>query len=130
MEDDTLDIRLEQDMDPERRANIVRRLPKRFREKVYFQYRDKFDISGREYQEMLAASADEDEKGGVKRQVAGAFDKRVALEKDLPQMVTRAINQTVKWPSTLQSMKGLLTAGPVRSWQYLQEKREKGRMKS
>jgi translocator assembly and maintenance protein 41 len=117
-------------MDPERRANIVRRLPKRFREKVYFQYRDKFDISGREYQEMLAASADEDEKGGVKRQVAGAFDKRVALEKDLPQMVTRAINQTVKWPSTLQSMKGLLTAGPVRSWQYLQEKREKGRMKS
>jgi translocator assembly and maintenance protein 41 len=130
MEDDNLDLKLEQDMDPERRGNIVRRLPKKFREKVYFQYRGKFGISGREYQEMLEAAKDEDAKGGVKKQVGNAFDRRIAGEKDLPQMVTKAINQTVKWPSTVQSAKGVLTAGPARAWRYLQEKREKGREKS
>ncbi|KAF1845409.1 mitochondrial import protein-like protein mmp37 [Cucurbitaria berberidis CBS 394.84] len=124
-----LDLKLSQDMDPERRANMVRRLPKKFREKVYFQYRGKFGISGREYQEMLDLSKDDDAKGILKKQVAGAFDKRIAGEKDLPQMVTKAINQTVKWPSTVQSLKGPLTAGPQRSWRYLQEKREKARMK-
>jgi hypothetical protein len=104
-------------------------LPKRFREKLYFQYRGKFGISGREYQQMLAESKDEATSGITKKQVAGAFDKRIAAETDLPQMVTKAINQTVKWPSTVQSLKGLLSAGPARSWRYLQEKREKGRMK-
>jgi translocator assembly and maintenance protein 41 len=130
MEDDNLDLKLEQDMDPERRGNIVRRLPKKFREKVYFQYRGKFGISGREYQEMLEAAQDEDAKGGLKKQVGGVFDRRIAGEKDLPQMVTKAINQTVKWPSTVQSAKGILTAGPERAWRYLQEKRAKGREKS
>lgn len=107
---------------------MVRRLPKKFREKVYFQYRGKFGISGREYQEMLEQSKDDDGKGGLKKQVAGAFDKRIAAETDLPSMVTKAINQTVKWPSTVQSLKGILTAGS-KSWRYLQEKREKGKMK-
>jgi translocator assembly and maintenance protein 41 len=127
MEDDNVHIKLEQDMDPERRANMVRRLPKKFREKVYFQYRGKFRISGREYQTMLEAATDEDEKGSVKKQIAGEFDKRIARETDLPQMVTKAINQTVKWPSTVQSFKGILSAGPARAWRYFQEKREKGR---
>ncbi|OAK96210.1 mitochondrial import protein mmp37 [Phaeosphaeriaceae sp. SRC1lsM3a] len=130
MEDDNLDLKLEQDMDPERRGNIVRRLPKKFRERVYFQYRGKFGISGREYQEMLESAKDEDAKGGLKKQVAGDFDKRIARENDVPQMVTKAINQTVKWPSSVQSVKGILTAGPERAWRYLQEKREKGREKS
>ena len=129
MEDDKLDLKLEQNLDPERRGNIVRRLPKQFREKVYFQYRDKFDISGQEYNEMLEAAKDEDAKGGLKKQVGGDFDRRIAAEKDLPQMVTKAINQTVKWPSTVQSVKGILSAGPERAWRYLQEKRAKGREK-
>lgn len=129
MEDNNLDLKLEQDMDPERRANMVRRLPKKFREKVYFQYRGKFGISGRDYQEMLEQTKDEDDKGGVKKQVAGVFDRRIAGEKDIPEMISKAINQTVNWPSTVQSIKGVLSAGPHRAWRYLQEKREKGRTK-
>ncbi|KAH9864123.1 hypothetical protein J1614_010057 [Plenodomus biglobosus] len=121
-----IDLKLSQDLDPDRIANTVRRLPKKFREKVYLQYRRKL---GREYQDMLDASQDEVASGIVKKQVAGDFDKRIAVEKDLPYMVTKAINQTVKWPSTVQSLKGLLSAGPIRSWQYMKEKREKGRMK-
>jgi translocator assembly and maintenance protein 41 len=129
MEDHDLDLKLTQDMDPERRGNMVRRLPKKFREKVYFLYQRKFGIPGREFQEMLEASRDEDAKGGLKKQVGSSFDRRIAAEADLPQMVTMAINQTVKWASTVQSLKGILTAGPQRAWRYLQEKREKGRMK-
>jgi translocator assembly and maintenance protein 41 len=130
MDDTKLDLKLNQDMDVERRANMVRRLPKSFREKVYFLYQRKFGIPGREFQEMLEASRDEDAKGGLKKQVGGAFDRRIAAEKDLPAMVTKAINQTVYWPSTVQSAKGVLSAGPFRAWQYLQEKREKGKTKS
>jgi translocator assembly and maintenance protein 41 len=129
MDDTKLDLKLSQDMNPERRANMVRRLPKTFREKIYFLYRGKFGISGSEYKEMLEAAKDEDAKGGVKKQVGSDFDKRIAAETDLPQMVTKAVNQTVKWPSTVQSMKGPLTAGPQRAWRYLKEKREKGKMK-
>jgi translocator assembly and maintenance protein 41 len=129
-EDDTgLDLKMHQDMDPERRGNMVRRLPKSFREKVYFLYQRKFGIPGREFKEMLEQSKDEDEKGGLKKQMGTPFDRRIAGETDLPDMVAKAVLQTVKWPSTVQSLKGIVTAGPVRSWRYLQEKREKGRQK-
>lgn len=129
MDDTNLDLKLQQDMDPERRGNMVRRLPKAFREKVYFLYRRKFGISGREYQEMLEASKDEDAKGGLRKQVGGPFDRRIAGEDDLPAMVAKAVYQTVKWPSTVQSIKSGITAGPIRGWQYLQEKRAKGKQK-
>lgn len=128
-DDVSLDLNLTQDMDPDRRANMVRRLPKKFREKIYFLYRGKFAISGSEYKDMLEASKDEDAKGGVKKQVASPFDRRIAADKHLPHMVTKAINQTVKWPSTVQSLKGPLSAGPQRAWRYLQEKRAKANMK-
>ncbi|KAF2734286.1 mitochondrial import protein-like protein mmp37 [Polyplosphaeria fusca] len=127
MDDTQLNVRLTQDMDPERRGNIVRRLPKSFREKVYFLYQRKFAIPGREFQEMLEQSKDEDAKGGFKKQVASVFDKRIAGEEDLPDMVAKAVSQTVKWPSTAQSIKGVLTAGPARAWRYLGEKRAKGK---
>ncbi|KAF2465472.1 mitochondrial import protein-like protein mmp37 [Lindgomyces ingoldianus] len=129
MDDTKLDVRMSQDMDVERRGNMVRRLPKSFRQKLYFLYQRKFAIPGREFQEMLDESKDEDAEGGLKKQVGGAFDRRIAGEKDLPDMVARAVNQTVKWPATVQSFKGILTAGPVRAWRYLQEKREKGKQK-
>lgn len=127
MDDTKLDLQLKQDMDPARRGNMVRRLPKSFREKVYFLYQRKFGIRGDEFQRMLEESRDEDAKGGLKKQVGGPWDKRIAGEDDLPAMVTKAVNQTVKWPSTVQSMKSFATAGPIRGWRYLQEKRAKGK---
>ena len=129
-DDLALDLRMTQDMDPAFRGNMVRRLPKAFRQKLYFLYQRKFGIPGREFNDMLAASADEDAKGGLKKPVAGPFDRRVAAEPDLPRMVTKCVVQTVKWPSTVQTLKALLTAGPTRSWRYVREKREKGKMES
>jgi translocator assembly and maintenance protein 41 len=127
-DDIKLDLKMQQDLDPERRSNMVRRLPKSFREKLYFLYQRKFGIPGREFQEMLEASKDEDAKG-IRKQIGGPFDRRIAAEKDLPEMVAKAVYQTVKWPSTVQSIKGAFTAGPTRSWRYLQEKREKAKIK-
>ncbi|ORY03835.1 mitochondrial import protein mmp37 [Clohesyomyces aquaticus] len=129
MDDTKLDVRMSQDMDIERRGNIVRRLPKSFREKLYFLYQRKFSIPGRDFQEMLDASKDEDAQGVLKKQVGGIFDRRIAAETDLPDMVAKAVHQTVKWPATVQSAKAILTAGPARSWRYLQEKRDKAKQK-
>ncbi|RMZ73784.1 mitochondrial import mmp37 [Pyrenophora seminiperda CCB06] len=129
MEDQGLNQKMSQDMDPERRAKIVRRLPKKFRERVYFAYAEKFKISGREFKQMIEANKDETPSGIMKKQITGDFDRRIAKEKDIPQMVTKAINRTVKWPSTIQTLKGPLTAGWSKTWRYLQEKREKARMK-
>ncbi|KAF1833764.1 mitochondrial matrix Mmp37 [Decorospora gaudefroyi] len=129
MENHELDQKMSQDMDPERLANMVRRLPKKFREKVYFQYQNKFGISGHDFQAMLEESKNESSGGILKKQVAGEFDRRIAGEKDIPQMVTKAINQTVKWPSTAQTLKGPLTAGFSKTLRYLKEKREKANTK-
>jgi translocator assembly and maintenance protein 41 len=129
MDDTKLDLNMRQDMDLERRANMVRRLPKSFREKVYFLYQRKYGIPGREFQEMLESSRDEDAKGGLRKQLGGPFDRRIAAEKDFPDMVAKAINQTVKWSSIEQSAKSFLTAGPIRGWRYLQEKRAKAQEK-
>jgi mitochondrial translocator assembly and maintenance protein 41 len=124
IEDTTGDCKMQQDMDPVKRGNMVRRLPSAFREKVYFLYQRKFQIPGREFAKMLEASKDEDE-GSFKRRQGGKFDQRIAGESDLRDMVGRAIRQTVGWPSTSQTIKSFFTAGVGRSWRYFMEKRGK-----
>ncbi|EON68576.1 hypothetical protein W97_07834 [Coniosporium apollinis CBS 100218] len=120
------DIKIAQDMDPVKRGNMVRRLPKAFRQKLYALYQRKFAMPQREFDKIVEGSQDEDATSFKKRQ-GTEFDRRIAGEPDLREMVTRAINQTVKWPSTSQSLKGLVTAGPSRTVRYLREKAEKGR---
>ena len=120
------DYRMQQDMDPIKRGNMVRRLPKSFREKIYFLYQKKFAIPRAEFDKMLEASKDEDDTS-FRRREGGEFDRRVAGESDLKDMVSQAIQKTVKWPSTSQSMKSAFTAGPARSWRYYTEKRDKSR---
>jgi len=124
--DDSINVNLVQDMDPIKRGNMVRRLPSAFREKLYALYQKKFQIPGRDFKTLLNESRDEDESGFKKRQ-GGEFDRRIAKEDDLREMVGKAIRQTVKWPSITQSLKGPVTAGPTRTWRYLKEKKEKSR---
>lgn len=118
------DCKMQQDMDPKKRGNMVRRLPSSFREKLYFLYQKKFRISGREFIKVLEGSKDEDESS-FKRREGGEFDRRIAGQDDLRDMVARAIRETVSWPSTSQSVKSFVTAGFGRSWRYLSEKRQK-----
>jgi mitochondrial translocator assembly and maintenance protein 41 len=115
--------RLEQDMDPVKRANMVRRLPSSFRSRLYFQYQARFGMTRGEYMRLVEETSDED-KAGIKRKLGGKFEMRIAEDgvDDLTAMVRKAIEQTVYWPSVTQSAKGLLTAGFSKSVGYVASK--------
>jgi mitochondrial translocator assembly and maintenance protein 41 len=119
-------LKITQDMDPVKRGNMVRRLPKAFRGRLYFQYQKKFGIPRDEFKKMMQESSEED-SGSFKRRQGGGFEQRVATDnsEDLRRMVRQVIKQTINWPSTTQSIKGVFTAGINRSIRYLREKWEK-----
>jgi translocator assembly and maintenance protein 41 len=128
MDDSSTNLRLEQDMDPVKRGNIVRRLPKAFREKLYLQYQKKFQIPQLEFSKMLEQSADEDATS-IKRRQGGPFDQRIVSEpaEDLRREVRGVIKKTISWPSTSQSLKGPVTSGFRKTWRYMGDKMAKHR---
>ncbi|GKU05036.1 hypothetical protein FLAG1_07609 [Fusarium langsethiae] len=117
---------LQQDMDPVRRGNMVRRLPQAFRSRLYFQYQKRFGIPRGEFNELMKASTDNDGTA-VKKMQGGDFERRIATDEPqkLHETVRVAIKQTVNWPSTVQSVKGLLMGGISRTVRYLGEKYSK-----
>lgn len=121
--------KIQQDMDPQKRANLVRRLPKTFRSRLYFQYQKKFSLPREEFSRMIKASATDDDSTAIKKRQGGEFERKIASDepKQLQEIVRRVIRQTVNWPSTTQSFKGLLTGGFRKSWRYLGEKMDKYR---
>lgn len=126
--DNDANLRLRQDMDPVKRGNMVRRLPKAFRSKLYSEYQKQFTIPQNEFDAMLAESRAEDTTQFRKRQ-GGAFERRIAQDdpERLRSHVRHVIKQTVSWPSTTQSLKSALTAGIPRTVRYLREKMAKSR---
>ena len=114
---------LMQDMDLVKRANMVRRLPSAFRQRLYFLYQGKFRMTRSEFNKLMEESADED-ANGFKRRQGGPFEMRIAEDSshDLQDMVRKAIKKTISWPSTTQSAKGLVTAGFSRTMRYVGEK--------
>lgn len=124
--DEDANLKLQQDMNPIKRGNMVRRLPKAFRSRLYFQYQKKFAIPQLEFDEMMAADASSSAK---KRLAGGGFETRIAQDDpaELRKNVRRVIKQTIGWPSTTQSLKGLLTGGVRKSFGYVWEKIEKYR---
>jgi translocator assembly and maintenance protein 41 len=116
-------VKLVQDMDPVKRGNIVRRLPKAFRSKLYFHYQKKYQIPQLEFNKMMEQSTDEDATR-INRRQGGGFERRIASEppEDLRAEVRGAIKKTIGWPSTGQSFKGLVTSGIGRSWRYMSAK--------
>jgi len=123
--DPDADLRLRQDMDPVKRGNMVRRLPKAFRARLYFQYQRKFAIPRGEFDAMMERGRDEDGEGaGFRRQTGGGFERRIAQDEPdaLRGFVRHVIQQTIKWPSTTQSLKGLVTVGFSKSARYVGEK--------
>ncbi|KAK7752072.1 Mitochondrial translocator assembly and maintenance protein 41 [Diatrype stigma] len=121
-------VKLQQDMDPVKRGNMVRRLPTSFRGKLYFEYQKKFQIPQLEFNKMMDESKDED-ASSFKRQQGGGFERRIAQDdpEALRNAVRGVIKKTVNWPSTSQSIKSIFTAGIGRSIRYLGEKLAKYR---
>ncbi|KAI1081812.1 mitochondrial matrix Mmp37 [Whalleya microplaca] len=116
-------LNIQQDMDPVKRGNMVRRLPKAFRAKLYFEYQKKFQIPQLEFNKMLEESKNEDSHS-FKRQQGGGFEQRLA--QDAPEALRKnirdVIRKTINWPSTTQSIKSFITAGFSRGFRYLGEK--------
>ncbi|POS80352.1 mitochondrial import protein mmp37 [Diaporthe helianthi] len=128
--DEGANLKLQQDMDPIKRGNMVRRLPKAFRSRLYFQYQKKFAIPQLEFDEMMAADASSSStKKRLGGGVGGGFETRIAQDDpaELRKNVRRVIKRTIGWPSTTQSLKGLLTGGVRKSFRYVWEKVEKYR---
>jgi translocator assembly and maintenance protein 41 len=117
-------LAMEQDMDPVKRGNMVRRLPEAFRQKVYFQYQSRYQMPRVEFDKMME---EQNEKNAevVRRPQGGPFERRIASDEHLQEEISKSIMKTIRWPSTVQTIKGLLTAGLRKSWNYLIEKREK-----
>jgi translocator assembly and maintenance protein 41 len=126
--DPTANMKLRQDMDPVKRGNMVRRLPKAFRSRLYFQYQKKLAIPQADFNRMMAESRDEG-SADFRRREGGGFERRIAQDEPahLRDHVRRVIRQTVNWPSTTQSLKSGLTAGVGRTMRYLGEKMSKYR---
>lgn len=77
---------------------------------------------------MLEASNDEDPTR-IKRREGGEFEQRVASDEpeSLRKEVRQVIKKTITWPSTQQTVKGIVTGGVRRTWRYVGEKMAKYR---
>lgn len=120
VDDPSLNVALEQDMDPAKRGNMVRRLPPSFRQELYLQYQRLFGMPQAEFEDTVR-----DDPARTPRRFGGDFERRIAADHRLGGEVTAAIHKTVSWPSTVQSVKSLFTSGISRSWRYVREKRQK-----
>ncbi|CAI7601028.1 unnamed protein product [Penicillium discolor] len=116
-------LAMAQDMDPVMRGNMVRRLPESFRQKLYFQYQSRFGIPRADFNKMVQQSKDSDEV--LRRPQGGSFERRIAGDNHLQDEVAKSIEKTIRWPSTVQTIKAPLTAGLGKSWTYIMEKRDK-----
>ncbi len=128
-DDPSTNATLVQDMDPAKRGNMVRRLPKSFREKLYFRYQSKFQIPQLEFNKMMEETSDDDSTR-IKRRQGRKFEQRIACDDQdsLKNEVGGVIEKTIRWPSISQSIKGVVTAGFGKTWRYLMEKRQKYRI--
>lgn len=126
IDDPNANVRLTQDMDPVKRGNMVRRLPESFKQKLYFQYQSRFEIPRVEFNRMMKESSDSDSEV-VRRRQGGPFEQRIAADENLKKEVQASIMKTIRWPSTVQTIKGLFTSGISRTWRYLSEKQSKYR---
>jgi translocator assembly and maintenance protein 41 len=126
--DETKNLKLAQDMDPVRRGNMVRRLPKAFRAKLYFEYQRKLAIPSADFRKMMEENKEEDSIA-FKRREGGGFEQRIAQDDpvELRNYIRSVIKQTISWPATTQSLKGPLTSGFRKTWRYLREKMDKYR---
>lgn len=88
----------------------------------------KFQIPGSAFDNILKAQEDDD-PSGFKRREGGDFEKRIAEQSDLPEVMSTCVQKTVAWPAAMQSVKGVFTSGLTRSIKYVGEKRSKGKAK-
>ena len=109
---------LEQAMEPGMRGDMVRRLPRHFRKKIYYQYQRKFGVPGSAFDEIETGEGSSE---------ASEFDERISQQGDLGDVVAKCVQATVQWPATSQTVKSFFTAGVGRAWRYYLDKRKRSK---
>ncbi|EMD39857.1 hypothetical protein CERSUDRAFT_150598 [Gelatoporia subvermispora B] len=94
---------IQQDDAPTARAALLRKLPQHLRQRVTDRYASAPGMPPRE--------ADE-----------GAFWTKVAADRELPNIIEHEIANIVRGPSAVQTLKGVVSAGPVKSARYSAQK--------
>ncbi|KAK9369181.1 mitochondrial matrix Mmp37-domain-containing protein [Lipomyces kononenkoae] len=120
-------VKLVQDMDPVRRGNMVARLPSSFRKRLYARYTTVLGVEPSQNSAMQSEPSSDVSEGAISRSEGSKFDQMIAEHPELRAEVARAIRHTVSWPSSVQSIKGLATAGVIKSAKYMGEKFSKWR---
>ncbi|OCH91200.1 Mmp37-domain-containing protein [Obba rivulosa] len=94
---------IQQDDAPAARAALLRKLPQHLRQRVTDRYATAAGVPPRE--------ADED-----------AFWMKIAVDRELPNIIEQETARIVRGPSAVQTLKGLVSAGPVKSARYSAQK--------
>ncbi|ORX92781.1 mitochondrial matrix Mmp37 [Basidiobolus meristosporus CBS 931.73] len=102
---------IQQDDNPKILASMIQKLPESFLDKVMVQ----FDRDG---QPKSTDLSDEMEKYQL-----------LSQSPNLSKYIATSVSQTVKKPAMMQSLKGIFTAGPLKSIKYAGEKLKKSRVK-
>ncbi|KAI0086480.1 mitochondrial matrix Mmp37-domain-containing protein [Irpex rosettiformis] len=93
---------IQQDLSPQTRAAHLKKLPTTLLNRVTQQYADS-NLPSREADETV-------------------YWSRIAGDEHLSKTLEQEMRDIVSWPSTIQSLKGLASAGPVKSLRYVAEK--------
>ncbi len=120
-------LKLEQNMDPIKRGNMVVRLPTSFKHKIYKSYSEKFSnelAKDEQAQEFLAKRT---KTSNATPLPSTSFDQKIASDDQLKQQISQSIRDTITRPSISQTLKGVMTAGFGRSIKYASEKASKFR---
>ncbi|TPX48791.1 phosphatidate cytidylyltransferase [Synchytrium endobioticum] len=104
------DDKLQQDDDVKLRALMLQQLPKGFFERIGHHHR--WYLSRVGYQNNAP-------------QEESAFSQSIVESPEIALYTQKALAETIRWPALSQSLKGILTAGLVRSWQYVLAKLKK-----
>ncbi|KAG4301902.1 hypothetical protein PCANB_002093 [Pneumocystis canis] len=104
---------LVQDFNPVSRANMIQQLPKKFKNRLYYAYNQKL-----KYKKL-------NHKNESYKNQNNSFEQIMIKDDHFHEKIIKTIKTTVRWPSISQSLKGILTGGIYKSWNYLAEKIDK-----
>ncbi|KAJ3032602.1 Mitochondrial translocator assembly and maintenance protein 41 [Rhizophlyctis rosea] len=102
-----------QDENPRLRGTLIQKLPRKMYNQILTNHRAQLARSG-----LLTTLSSEQLEEPL-------LSQRIAMEEGLDAIVNRSLRDIVRVPAILQSLKGVLTAGPGRSLSYVGEKLQK-----
>ncbi|GAA5964025.1 hypothetical protein JCM3765_007845 [Sporobolomyces pararoseus] len=116
---------MRQDLSPSVKASTASRLPKGLRDKVLGHYERKWNLEGA-IALSKAKSVGNKDKSESSKQEEGGIDldqqklwERIVEDEEFKSIVSKSIGQIVARPTFNQSLKGILSAGILRSLRYV-----------